>query len=309
MEKPKLSIGEQISHMKNNKGIGFNLISEDDAKKFLTKNNYYFKIKSYAKNYEKYTKGDKKGKYINLEFAYLQELSVLDMYFRRFILRMALDIEHYLKTNLLLDFAKNNKENGYEIIKKLYEKYPYIEKKISAKSNNSACSDLINKYYNNFAIWNIVEVLSFGDFIKLYEMYYEKYPSKASMKSFLWPVRFLRNAAAHNNCLLNSLKIPYERKINPNEKIVNIISKIKGLPKKSKKKMQNPIIHDFVVALYVFCNIVSSEGVKENYLTELKDFVDNRMIRNKDYFLKNQLIVSYYKFIKKILDYFHDLCL
>lgn len=66
-------------------------------------NNYYFKLKSYGKNYDKYLTTAKKGQYINLDFSYLQELSILDMYLRKSIISMALDIEHTLKTQLLYD--------------------------------------------------------------------------------------------------------------------------------------------------------------------------------------------------------------
>lgn len=95
MRKRKLSIDEQIDYMKNKSGIRFNIINEKEAKEFLTNNNYYFKIKSYAKNYEKYQEGENAGKYINLEFAYLKELSTLDMYFRRIIMKITLDTEHF----------------------------------------------------------------------------------------------------------------------------------------------------------------------------------------------------------------------
>lgn len=113
MGKIKLSIDEQIEYMKNKSGIQFNIINEEEAKNFLTNNTYYFKIKAYAKNYEKYLEGENADKYINLEFAYLKEMSTLDMYFRRAIMKMALDTEHFLKTQLLRDFARNNKEDGY----------------------------------------------------------------------------------------------------------------------------------------------------------------------------------------------------
>ena len=55
-----------------------------------------------------------------MEFVYLQELSTLDMYFRRFILKVSLDIEHYLKTQLLRDCSRNNREDGYTIIDELF---------------------------------------------------------------------------------------------------------------------------------------------------------------------------------------------
>ena len=41
-------------------------MNEEEAKDFLTYNTYFFKIKSYAKNYEKYINEPNRGKYINL---------------------------------------------------------------------------------------------------------------------------------------------------------------------------------------------------------------------------------------------------
>ncbi|WP_077370001.1 Abi family protein [Anaerosalibacter sp. Marseille-P3206] len=310
MRKKKLSIDEQIDYMKDKSGIQFNIVNEEEAKKFLTNNNYYFKIKSYAKNYEKYIEGENAGKYINLEFAYLKEMSTLDMYFRRIIIKMTLDIEHFLKIQLLRDFSRNDEEDGYNIIDDLFERFPYIEENIDKKSKNSTCSDLVTKYKGNFAIWNIVEAIGFGDFTKLYRIYYEKYKTKGSMEKHVWSVRFLRNAAAHNSCLLNSLRTPYSKKINPNMEVINFISKIDGISRKTRQdKMRNPIIHDFVVTLYIFNNIATSEGIKRNTMEELKNLIDNRFTANKEFFEKNQLIISYYDFVKKIIDYFYDLCI
>lgn len=294
--------------MQDRSGIKFNIVSVEEARFFLEYNNYYFKVKSYAKNYNKYTQEENYGKYINLEFAYLQELSTLDMYLRRIILKMTLDIEHYLKTQLVRDSAENSKENGYDIVELLYEKYPYIKENLNKKDRNSASSDLLTKYKDNFAIWNIVEVLSFGDFTKLYKLYYNQYETKGSMEDYLWSVRFLRNAAAHNNCLLNSMRIPYSKEVNPNKKVMNFISKIDGISRESRRnRMKNPVMHDLIVSLYTFNCIVTSDGIKRSTINELKNFIDNRMIRHKEYFQDDQVIVSNYKFLKIIVDYFHGI--
>lgn len=309
MKKIKLSVDQQVEYMKNNSGIKFNIMSEESVKEFLTHNNYYFKIKSYSKNYEKYMQGEHKGKYINLEFAYLVELSTIDMYLRKFIIKMTLDIEHFLKVQLIRDAGENKEVDGYSIIEELFEKHSFIKENIDRNSRNSACADLISKHGDKLSIWNIVEVLSFGDIIKLYELYYNKYKTENSMEKYLWSIKFLRNAAAHNNCLLNSLRTPYNIRIKPNREINTFISKIPGIKPNSRiKKMKNPVIHDFVVTLYVFYNIISSEGVRKHTMIELKELVDKRMTRNKDYFEKNQIITSHYEFTKIIIDYFYDLC-
>ena len=90
IKKPKLSLDEQIEHLKD-KGILFNIMDESDAKKYLEQNNNYFKLTAYRKNYNKHPDGKNKGKYINLEFAYLVDMAIIDMRLRYQIVHMALD--------------------------------------------------------------------------------------------------------------------------------------------------------------------------------------------------------------------------
>ena len=116
MNRKKLSIDEQIMDMKS-KGISFIQYEESDAKRFLQKNTYYFKLKAFERNYDKYNRTEKKGQYINLDFAYLVELSTIDMYLRKIILSMALDIEHALKVQLICDLTQNDDADGYSIVK------------------------------------------------------------------------------------------------------------------------------------------------------------------------------------------------
>ncbi|MDY2631695.1 MAG: Abi family protein [Clostridium sp.] len=312
MEKINLDIDGQIKHMKETSGITFSLVTEVEAKEFLRCNNFYFKLKSFAKNYDKYNSGELKGKYINLDFAYLQELSRLDMILRKLIINMTLDIEHFAKTKLIYDCSENKLEDGYKIVKEFFDKFPYIKKELDKSKNsyNSISGDLKRKYSENPAIWNLVEMISFGDFIKLYELYYFKYKSKDNYSNSLWSVKCLRNAAAHNNCIINTLKNPYNIHITKNSKVTKYISEIEGLSKENRKnKMKNPIIHDFVVSLYVFNMLVKSKATKGKFMTELNGSLEDRFLENKEYFLKNAIIIDNYKFIKKVVEHFYFLCI
>lgn len=308
MSKQKLSVDGQIEHMKG-KGIRFAEISEEDAKQFLENSTYYFKIKSYSKNYDKYEHTEKVGQYIDLDFAYLKELSTIDMHLRHFIIKTCLDIEHAIKVRLLRDF-NNSSEDGYSIVQKLFDENPGLESSILQKKANSVCNDLIDKLIKDkYAIWNIVEVLSLGDFIKLYELFYREYPEAAQGEIFTYPLRSIksiRNAAAHSNCLLNTLKKPYSGSVAQNRKISSYVSKIDGISSRVRtNKMSNQVIHDFVTMLYVFDKIVESDGVRKHTLAELHQLVNVRMTRNRHYFTKNESIKSTYDFIKKIVDYLY----
>lgn len=170
MRRPKLSINSQIEHMEK-KGIKFDIVSKDEAKDFLENHTYYFKIKSYAKNYGKIITNDKQEKYVNLEFGYMLELSRIDAQLRYLIVHLCLDIEHFLKVRLLKDFNKSS-NNGYNLVERLFIINGTSKDAIARKGRKSTCMDLVNKYKNDFAIWNIVEVMTFGEFLKFLLLYY-----------------------------------------------------------------------------------------------------------------------------------------
>lgn len=67
----------QISYLKS-RGVQFELTSEDDAVAFLNCDNYFSKVQPFTECFSRYTNpADKRvGMYINLDFAYLVELSV-----------------------------------------------------------------------------------------------------------------------------------------------------------------------------------------------------------------------------------------
>lgn len=91
--RPKLTIEQQVEHLKN-KGVAFTLCTEEQAASFLAYSTFFFKVKAFDKDYEI---NPKTGKYLNLDFAYLMELSTLDMHLRRLILHATLDLEHLMR--------------------------------------------------------------------------------------------------------------------------------------------------------------------------------------------------------------------
>lgn len=97
MLKSKYSIDEQLKNLED-KNVQFNIMSKEEAREYLQNNTYYFKLKSYEKSFEYNVS---KNQYINLEFAYLVELSKLDMYLRELIIRISLHTEHFLKVKLI----------------------------------------------------------------------------------------------------------------------------------------------------------------------------------------------------------------
>lgn len=58
-------------------------------------------------------------------------------------------------------------------------------------------------------------------------------------------------------------------------------------------------MYNFVVLLYVYDRAVTSEGVKKNRYRELNELVNVRMLKNKTYFEKNNVIKNAVQIHKK----------
>ena len=314
--KKKLDVASQVEHMKS-KGIKFNIEDEDFAINYLLNNTYYFKLKAYGKLYDKYNTGDNQGQYLNLEFAYLRDLATIDSLLRKKILSVAIDVEHYLKVKLLQDFNKSE-ENGYDIIEAFKSLNPeHFENEIKNKSYGRACKDLVNKYKNDFAIWNFVEIISFKDFQELYALFYSRnknlFCTKKDKEKFkgeyyylITPIRMLRNAAAHNNCLLIDLVKTPDLSFNFEHSVSKFLSG-KGIKNTSlNKQLSKPIVHDFCVLLYLYSQIAPKEAQKHTF-EDLRALFDTRILKHKEYYKTNSILCSAYEFTKKTIDIFYQL--
>lgn len=302
---------ELIAHMKE-KGITFNIESEEDAKAFLSNNNYYMKLASYRANYKKHSGGKKDGQYINLDYSYLKELSTIDMHLRYILSHMALDIEHFLKVRLLKEIENNPAEDGYHIIQKFLAKED--PRKLSAKEDNlkilkkiqshkasAYCKDLIEKYYPYFPAWVFVELISFGELAHLCDFYKQLYGVEIADRILLNSVRDIRNASSHSNCLINVL-VPGNNK--PHNSVVQRVQQIPGISEPARdKKLRNKFIYDFICLLYAYDEIVTSVPTKQRTYSDLNELFSVRMKRHSDWFKSNNLITSSYEFTKKILDF------
>ena len=275
--KPMLCVEDLINHSKD-KGIVFNIISEADAEKYLDKNNNYFKLTSYRKNYTKTTSGPNQGQYAHLDFAHLIELARLDVEIRHLLLKMCLDIEHFLKVSLIKavedNFRAGTGEDGYRIVvdfltdagtpdfgKRTYavtQRANAISRKIRQNQKNPYCEGLMDKYRTEMPIWAFVEMISFGDLKELIQYYSETtgWNAPVDLQS-LDRVRQIRNAAAHNNCIINDLT-PSATPIKTPLFITRFVSSA-GIGKNMRaKKLSNGRVNQIVHLLYVYDRVVTS---------------------------------------------------
>lgn len=308
--KPMLNAEELVKHLEE-KGVKFELTSIDDAQKYLQKNNNYFKLVSYRKNFQKYGSGEKQGRYIDLDFKMLEDLSIIDMRLRKTILSIVLDLEHYTKVKLLSEVEKVSKD-GYGIVEeytqdlKDKDEYEYLQNELNKNIKSTYCGDIVEKYQGEYPIWAFVEIIPFGRLIKFYMFVADRLQDKQMIDEayLLKNIRELRNACAHNNCILNDLKAE-TTKHKTNYKILSEIANI-GISKKIRdNKMSNARIQQIVTLLYLNKKMTTSKGVQKHQVESLQD-LKNRIEYHIDYYKTNDLVYTNLKFLNKIIDNWYN---
>ena len=305
-KKPKLSVEEQIKHLKD-KGIAFEKISEEEARKYLRDNNNYFKLAAYRKNFFKHPNGENIGKYINLDFAYLQDLAIIDMRLRYLLVHMSLDVEHFTRVGLIKKVEVSH-EDGYAIVDDylatLDEKQRSIfEAEINRNRGNIYCGSIVEKYDGTYPIWAFVEIIPFGRLVAFYKFCADRFNDKKMKDNYfrLLTCKEIRNACAHSNCILNEL-LPSTATHNTNNDVSRALMKISSISKETRvRKMSNAHIQQIVTLLYVHKEIVTSQGVHEHESEALKKVIE-RMYKNIDYYAENDTITTTFKFLKLVVD-------
>lgn len=320
-DKPKYTSSELVQKMKNEKGITFKYVSEDSAAYYLDNVNNYLRTAAYRKNYQKQIEGQgDSNRYISLDFAYLQELSTIDMHLRHIITKMCIDIEHAMKVQLGKLISDDEKEDGYKIVKEFLNNNDSIVKNLESKIKSPFTGELIQKYFviekryikeqereiNKIVeidcpVWVLNELLSFGEFTKFYQFCGKKLELSVFPENVISLIRGLRNGCAHNNCIIADL--------NPDKSyapryIKEEVAKIKTISKdQRRKKLTSRPLLEFTCMIYVYSEIVS-EKVKYHRVKELKQLFDERIKMKKGFFVKNELLLSSYDYARKIIDYF-----
>ena len=313
--RPMMKIVELVPHLKR-KNIKFEKCSENDAIKYLTENNNYYNVTAYKNNFVKYQCGEFKGKYIDLDFAYLKDLSIIDYRTRLLLFKMIIDIEHYLKIRILNTIENIDEEDGYNIVN-LYLEKDYNDLKFPKRVHDSIRKKVSNEYYKkifskydidkdkkieNMPIWEFLEIITFGELVNFFEFYTKEYNLDDNKYVFiLREVNKLRNAVAHNSCVLSEL----DKKDNLHRADTLIINYLKecGIGKENRNnKLANSRIRQITYTLYMFNIIVSSEGVRNNVKHDITELFYGRIILNNKYYTNNGLLKSIYSYFDKIIE-------
>lgn len=293
-QKEKFTIEQQINYMKT-QNIKFNLYDEEKATKFLAYSNYYFKVKSFAKNF---TKIDEK--YKNLDFAYLRKFSILDTAFRDLTLELSLLCEHLIKVLICHTCSQNDDDDGYVIVQKYFYNHglPSAINRYDKKTYSVYSKSLLDKYRSNMPIWVLVEILDFGELILFYNFYQKSYDIDKKVSDFnLYAIKSLRNVAAHNSCVLHTLTIPPIKEMNTSTTLKQILRNKKILSR-NENEIKIPLIHDFLCLIFVFSELCPNTEIKRKITKKIMDYF-TKCEKRSEYFNDEPLILKRYLFIKK----------
>ena len=334
-KKPYCSATELVDKMES-KGITFQKISKNDAAKYLIEKNNFLRLYAYRKNFQKAQLGEKKGKYVNLDFFHLKALAILDLQLRKQIFGICVDIEHCLKLSPLKDFETRKPEDAYAIVTSFFKQNPYTANDILQKSiqRNGYISDLLKKYisvcdqlnnedddarYYTFSkndtekqycidmpIWVLLESITFGGLIRFYKFYYEYYEKDSPISTrLLNSIKSIRNACAHNNCILHDLS---GKECRPFSSVRTFVSK-KGCSKSMiQSRLKCRTLHEFSSVLCLANKRYGNstflpKDILHHDLKEIQKVLMQFEYKYLYMFKKNDIILSSFQFLKKIVDF------
>ncbi len=231
----------------------------------------------------------------------LKDLSTIDMYLKRWILEASLSVEHSLKVNLLKDIQERGIDE-FDIVANYLIKYPKIKDEIKSRRNTPYVKNLLSKYkHPYYPIWVYLEVIPFGEFVNFYKYYCDEHSCGEFSSDLLYNVKSIRNASAHNNCVIHDL-------VNKNGyykiELVDILDPI--LPDTKRRTIQdrlkNNSVQDFISLLIAVNTILKSDELKTDHLKSIRNLFYGRMIRNSTLYKSSTALNQMYEFCKKVVD-------
>lgn len=275
--KPLLDLDGQIAKLKE-KGVVFELCSEDEARDHLASKCQFFRIYAYRKNFDRHEGGALDGRYVALDFAQLRLLSNVDRMLRDTLLPMTLDVEHFAKVRLLSSAAANG-EDGYSVMRDYFASVgdgqrAHIERELDQRKSSPYCGDIVRKHRDDMPLWAFCEVVSFGAFLGILKFCAERWGDDELLRTHycLRLSKSARNACAHGSCIVNDLSEKEQRSWRTPDAVTRALAAC-GIGRRLRtKRLGSPRMAEMCTLVYIFDRIVPKGTVRsarEEALTNL----------------------------------------
>lgn len=287
--KQRATLDEQINTLVSH-GVTFDLMDEEKARRFLSNNSYFFKIKSYENNYRKTI--DESGGYVydNLDFGHLVELSLVDFALSRLVWSMCSSIEHSIKVRFNQLIMKDQNPDIADIcVRRCFSG------NLPTMHDNPYTDDMKTGLQGDFALWNLWELLGFNDQLTLFNTYWRyRHNENHPYQHLLFIVRKMRNAVSHGNCLLADMSRPSPHKKDTGRSDIEITKAAMRLcdkPRKTGSKtrsfqqsLDRLVAHNYACVLLCHLEFVDSPRALIHSCHEVQSFLDRMNQRRALYF-------------------------
>ncbi len=317
---PLLSIDEQIAQLKE-KGVTFDLCSEEEARAYLADRTYYFKIRSFRTLFDKRIGGKRDGQYVNLDFGHLRALASLDRDLRYALLPLTLDVEHAARTKLIRNITENPAEDGYAVCADYMASLNHDERNrrkrdVGMLAKDIYCSGLLEKYGKDPAkipAWVLLELFSFGSFIDLYRFCAKRWEDSDMEDEhyLLRQAKSVRNACAHSSNVVNGFRfVPEvaesadeedEDGIATNDSVGQALAKTGLSHRVRTSKMKNPRLKQIVTLMYLHTTLVTEGTGRSRSVAEMQRLKD-KMTDSLEILSGNDIVRSSLYFLITVID-------
>lgn len=307
--KPSLTVAQQVEHLRS-QGVTFDLMSEREAAEYLSGANDYLRTRSYRKLYPRQLEGERKGQYVNLDFASLAALSSLDRQLRETFLAISVDVEHFAKMKVL-GLAQERGEDGYGVVADFEASLSRKQRKaLSSTLDRRSQGDeyaggLISHYQGDMPLWVFVEVIDFGMFLTLYKFCAGRWGDAVMEQEHyvLKGVKALRNATAHNHCTVNGLTASAEGPAYETNELITASLNAAGLgrTKSRRAKLANLRVAQIAATLYASNALCTRPDTRMRHARLLKALRD-RYEGLVPAIRPTNSLASYFDFLWKLVD-------
>jgi hypothetical protein len=264
--------------------------------------------------FSRQTEGAHIGEYVNLDFSDLVALSRIDRQMREAFLLACIDVEHFAKMRLLR-LCEERSEDGYAIVSDFAASLNHAEhsrllgtlkaRASEGERHDTYSGDLIAHYLDDMPVWVLLEALEFGPFTNFYLFCSERWGDEAMRQEHyvLKSVKALRNACAHDNCIVNGLTTAGEKAgYAPNLLITNSLNEHGVRNSRSRRaKLRNLRVAQMAAVLWslsTFCTRKSTIERHAGRFAQLRESFET----SRERFGDDNAFVSYFDFVWKLVD-------
>lgn len=299
------------------RGVTFGLVSEADAAAYLRDANNYLRCASYRALFDRKPpagEGGGPGDYANLDFGQLQDLSSIDRQLREAFLQICIDVEHFAKIHVL-NRAYGEGEDGYAVVADYVAGLNHRERSrlsgsLAARAregetHDEYTGDLIAHHLDDLPLWVFLKVVEFGFFVDFYRFCAERWGDAAMAQEHyvLKSVKALRNATAHNSCIVNGFTPRAEKAEFPVNALLADSMTALGIKnsKTRRAKMGNLRIAQMGSALWALRRFCTSAHTLERDAARI-DALRSRVDSSSSLYAKTNSIMPYFDFLWKLVD-------